>query len=167
MFLDPYLSQLLSPQEEELALRFLKTEACLQDMENESRLRKDHSDSSRSSSSENQSNEQGSSSGKHGTSPPILSQPINSQTPARQPTSHGTGMNKPNGNQSDVSMQEQLDGISPEENVCSVPKRLRLFKFVKVPSADRRDETEPDVNSFGARFDRDIKKMQNLFRPLR
>jgi hypothetical protein len=108
MFLDPYFSQMLTEQEEELAVNFLKTRASLSD------------------------------DGSSGTS-----STISSRTTAAEPV--------PTDNES------QEGGPSP-------PKRLGLFKFVKLPG---RQPGLPEIDSFSTRFANDIQTVRNLFRPLR
>jgi hypothetical protein len=110
MFLDPYLSQMLSEQEEELALDFLKTRAYLSDK------KEDHSGSSGSA---------------------IFS-------------ACGTGT---------------AEGGEVQEDGPSLPKRLHLFKFVKI-SGRQHGLSDGDFG-FSTRFGNDIQRVRNLFRPLR
>jgi hypothetical protein len=108
MFLDPYLSQMLTDQEEMLALDFLKAKASLSDA------------GSRGSSSA---------------------------------TSSTTAASEP--------LRTEDEG---QEDGPSIPKRLQLFKFVKLPG---RQAGLADRDNFSTRFGNDIQNVRNLFRPLR
>jgi hypothetical protein len=72
-------------------------------------------------------------------------------------TSSSAGSNTSSSGTSSSTVQEEDGGPS-------VPKRLHLFKFVKMPAQSGTFDRD---RSFDVRFRNDIKKVQELFEPLR
>lgn len=72
-------------------------------------------------------------------------------------TSSSAGSNTSSSGTSSSTVQEEDGGPS-------IPKRLHLFKFVKMPAQSGTFDRD---RSFDVRFRNDIKKVQELFEPLR
>jgi len=141
MFLDPYLSQMLSELEEEEALDYLKTQVYLKDLRSPG--------TSASSAETGFSDPAGTSaSDSMGTSTSASAGISTSASTGTSSSASGTSRST-----------DQQDDASP-----SLPKRLHLFKFVKMPE---KQSSIPDRNSFDVRFRTDVERVRELFTPMR
>jgi hypothetical protein len=148
MFLDPFLSQLLTPEEESEAVDHLKDRVYLAD------LRNTPSSSGTSASA--------------GTSTSVsagcsTSSSAGSSTAAEP----GTSTSASAGTMNPATAGASISASDQQEQECgpTLPKRLQLFKFVKMP--EKPSETTDRDRSFEVRFQKDVQTVKELYEPLR
>jgi hypothetical protein len=140
MFLDPFLSQLLTPEEESEAVDHLKDRVYLAD------LRNTPSSSGTSASA--------------GTSTSVSAGCSTS-------SSAGSSTAAEPGTSTSASAGTSISASDQQEQECgpTLPKRLQLFKFVKMP--EKPSETTDRDRSFEVRFQKDVQTVKELYEPLR
>jgi hypothetical protein len=157
MFLDPFLSQMLSETEGEEALEYLKDRTFLTEIRSQpSRTITSSSAGPGTSTGTGASASAGpgtsTGTGASASAGPGTSTRTNASASAGPGTSTRTG-----------ASASPAPGTS--EDGSSLPKRLRLFNFVKLP--DKNSETSEEEQSFDSRFKADTKRVQELFKPIR
>jgi hypothetical protein len=166
VFLDPFLSQMLQEDDEADALDFLKSEVFKQHLKC---ARASGSSSAGTSSSFSAGN---SSSVSAGTSSVVAgttasaaaatAYPSASLETASTATSATSG---PGTNSAAKASKRAGTGADLEAEVGpTLPKRLELFKFLRMPE---KQPGTPDRNSFDDNFRSDIEKVRRLYQPLR
>lgn len=138
MYLDPYFSQMLSGEEVEEAVDYLKNRVYQAD------LRRPTSGNTASSAGT-------ATSASAGTASSASSASAGTSTSASGTSTSASRTSKP---------RDQEDDGGP-----SLPKRLHLFTFVKMP--DKQAETPERDRGFDVRFRNDIKRVEELYEPLR
>jgi len=145
MFLDPFFSQMLSGTEEEEALDYLKNEVFRKDVQHRA------SSAARGGSTSSSAGSNTAASSAPSTSASSETSTSASSSASSAPcTSSSAKINS-------CGTTGQKEAVGP-----SLPKRLRLFKFVRIEK-----DSSSDQHGFDERFRNDIDRVRKLYQPLR